>query len=104
MVLLPEPLGPSSPTTSPSAMENDTSRTARRGPYHLTRFRTSTTGGLIDGLSGAGVRRRSFSHTSALACWAPAHLLCPSPLPFSRSSLAFRWLITIYAAEMTNSV
>src|ERR1700743_3358515 len=52
MVLLPEPLGPSSPTTSPSATQNDTSRTARRGPYHLTRFCTSTTGALIEGLSG----------------------------------------------------
>src|ERR1700733_12496951 len=87
MVLLPYPLGPSSPTTSPSATENDTSRTARRGPYHLTRFCTPTTGALMEGL--AGVRARSSSHTSAIACCAPAHPLLPLPPPFSRSSLAF---------------
>src|SRR5258707_14122274 len=80
MVLLPEPFGPSSPMTSPSATENDTSRTARRGPYHLTRFCTSTTGALIEGLSG--VRHRSSSHTSAMACCAPAHPLLPLPPPF----------------------
>src|SRR5712664_3459037 len=98
MVLLPEPFGPSSPTTSPAATENDTSRTARRGPYHLTRFCTSTTGAFIEGLSG--VRHRSSSHPSA--CCAPAHPLLPLPPPFSRSRLAFMRLTTGYAAEMTN--
>src|ERR1700735_2409707 len=83
MVLLPEPFGPSSPTTSPSATENDTSRTARRGPYHLTRFCTSTTGALIEGLSD--IRSGSSSHTSAIACCAPAHPLLPLPPPFRRS-------------------
>src|SRR6266516_3635839 len=85
MVLLPEPCGPSSPTTSPLATESDTSRTARRGPYHLTRFCTSTTGALIEGLSG--VRHRSSSHTSAIACCAPAHPLLPLP----RLSVALGW-------------
>src|SRR5436305_14315090 len=49
MVLLPEPFGPSNPTISPSATENETSRIAGRGPYHLTRFRTRTIAELIAG-------------------------------------------------------
>src|SRR3981189_1417806 len=98
MVLLPEPFGPSSPMTSPSATENDTSRTARRGPYHLTRFCTSTTGALIEGLSG--VRHRSSSHTlgdSMLRAGTPAP---PNAAAFQGSRLAFMRLTTGYAAEI----
>src|ERR1700722_2970296 len=95
MVLLPEQFGPSSPTTSPSATENDTSRTARRGPYHLTRFCTLTTGALIEGLSG--VRSRSSPHTSAIACCAPAHPF----LHCRRLSVALGWLLCGYWLHAT---
>src|SRR5271163_2377008 len=44
IVLLPEPLGPSRPTTSPCSMAKDTSVTARRGPYHLVTCCASTSG------------------------------------------------------------
>src|SRR5512139_575682 len=35
IVLLPDPFGPSRPTISPGSMANETSVTARRGPYHF---------------------------------------------------------------------
>src|ERR1700722_6425088 len=95
MVLLPEQFGPSSRTTSPSATEKDTSRTPRRGPYHLTRFCTLTTGALIEGLSG--VRSRSSPHTSAIACCAPAHPF----LHCRRLSVAFGWLLCGYWLQAT---
>src|ERR1700722_11556342 len=44
IVLLPEPLGPSRPTISPCSMANETSVTARRGPYHFVTCCASTTG------------------------------------------------------------
>src|SRR5712691_679242 len=44
IVLLPDPLGPSRPTISPCAMANDTSVTARRGPYDFVTCCASTTG------------------------------------------------------------
>src|SRR5438552_575765 len=44
IVLLPEPLGPSRPTISPGAMANETSVTARRGPYDFVTCCASTTG------------------------------------------------------------
>src|SRR6516165_3052141 len=44
IVLLPEPFGPSRPTTSPRSMAKDTSVTARRGPYHLVTCCASTSG------------------------------------------------------------
>ena len=44
IVLLPEPFGPSRPTISPGSMANETSVTARRGPYHLVTCCASTTG------------------------------------------------------------
>src|SRR5882724_8389559 len=43
IVLLPEPLGPSRPTISPCSMANETSVTARRGPYHFVTCCASTT-------------------------------------------------------------
>src|ERR1700757_232655 len=47
IVLLPEPFGPSRPTTSPGSIAKDTSVTARRGPYHLVTCWASTTGGMF---------------------------------------------------------
>src|ERR1700752_3497097 len=47
IVLLPEPFGPSRPTTSPGWIAKDTSVTARRGPYHLVTCCASTTGGML---------------------------------------------------------
>src|SRR5437764_13195723 len=47
IVLFPEPFGPRSPTTSPAPTENETSRTASRGPYRFTRFSTRTMGELM---------------------------------------------------------
>src|SRR3954469_1812058 len=41
VVVLPAPLGPSSPTISPGAIENDRSSTASVPPYALRRFETS---------------------------------------------------------------
>src|SRR5580700_3320705 len=43
IVLLPEPLGPSRPTISPGSIANETSVTARRGPYHFVTCCASTT-------------------------------------------------------------
>src|SRR5262245_8076152 len=37
IVVLPEPLGPRSPMTSPRFTVRQTPSTARRGPYHLVR-------------------------------------------------------------------
>src|SRR5215212_3823192 len=66
VVLLPAPLGPSSPVT-PGRSSNDRSATATTSPYHLENRRNSTTGGLLmsppdpqDHLDlGAHGRRRS---------------------------------------------
>src|SRR5579871_3958840 len=44
IVLLPDPFGPSRPTISPCSMANETSVTARRGPYHLVTCWASTIG------------------------------------------------------------
>src|SRR3954466_4324328 len=41
VVVLPAPLGPSSPTISPGAIENDRPSTASVPPYALRRFETS---------------------------------------------------------------
>src|SRR5580704_13726908 len=43
IVLLPDPLGPSRPTISPGSIANETSVTARRGPYHFVTCCASTT-------------------------------------------------------------
>src|SRR5436189_4586674 len=40
VVVLPAPFGPSSPTSCPAATLNETSSTARSGPYVLRRFLT----------------------------------------------------------------
>src|SRR5579875_3427128 len=42
VVVLPAPLGPSRPTVSPAATENDTPSTATFGPYRLARPTTSS--------------------------------------------------------------
>src|SRR4029077_12553300 len=99
MVLLPEPFGPSSPTTSPSATENDTSRTARRGPYHLTRFCTSTTGALIYSLSEF-YPRVTHSYPGHSMSGASTYV---SPFACSHFSYDLMRLATAYAAEMTSS-
>src|SRR4029079_14907431 len=41
VVVFPAPLGPSKPTISPGAIENDRESTARVPPYALRRFETS---------------------------------------------------------------
>src|SRR5947207_1041111 len=43
IVLFPEPFGPSRPTISPGSIANETSVTARRGPYHFVTCCASTT-------------------------------------------------------------
>src|SRR3712207_6062556 len=44
VVLLPAPLGPRNPKTSPGGTVNDTPRTASTSPYDLTRSTTSMAG------------------------------------------------------------
>src|SRR3954464_14213424 len=42
LVVLPAPLGPSKPTTSPCETSKSTPLTTRRRPYHFSRPRTSS--------------------------------------------------------------
>src|SRR5215467_13057747 len=50
-VVLPEPFGPSRPSTSPGCTSKDTESTARREPKDLLRFSARTTGGTGVGAS-----------------------------------------------------
>src|SRR5690242_2512174 len=48
VLVLPAPLGPSSPKISPSLIENDTPSTATLGPYVTRRSETSSAGCSLD--------------------------------------------------------
>src|SRR5947209_1127210 len=66
MVLLPEPLGPSKPTTSPCSIAKETLFTARRGPYHFVTCCASTTVDIsLQGPDGAQ-RFRAANHPNAI--------------------------------------
>src|SRR5262245_58216974 len=54
MVVLPDPLGPSSPMTSPASTSSETRFTARRGPYHFVSCSATMTGDIPPGKRPAG--------------------------------------------------
>ncbi len=59
-VVLPAPLGPSSPTISPGSTSKSTPSTTRRRPYDLTRPLASSSDMAGDGGEGRGVQRLFF--------------------------------------------